>query len=183
MGSSVEKAHELEEAAEHGHDFRLAPVSLTISILAVLVAGVAVLGHRAHTHEIIIQNKITDQWSYYQAKNIRRQSYELFMDLLNISEFKDKQKVEDLKKRYQSNAQKYAKDQEEITAEARKLEKEVELERRRADRFDLGESFLEVGLVVTSITLLTRKRIFWGMGVLASLIGVVIAALGLFLHH
>ena len=184
MGSSAEQAQELQEAAEHGsHESNLAPVSLTMAILAVLVAGVAVLGHRAHTEEIILQNKVTDQWSYYQAKNIRRQNLELFTDLLTISEFRDKQTVEKLKQRYKDSIAKYAKDQKEIDAEARKLEKEVDLERHRADRFDLGESFLEIGLVVTSITLLTRKRLFWGMGILAAVIGVVIAAFGFFLHH
>jgi len=183
MGSAADEAHELQEAAEHAsHEAKLAPVSLTMAILAVLVAGVAVLGHRAHTEEIILQNKVTDQWSYYQAKNIRRSTYELFLDLLRISEFKDQKTVASLKERYQSTIEKYGKDQKEIDAEARKLEKEVDLERHRADRFDLGESFLEVGLVVTSITLLTRKRLFWGMGIVSALIGVVIAAFGLFLH-
>lgn len=160
----------------------LAPISLTMAILAVLVAGVAVLGHRTHTEEIILQNRVTDQWGYYQAKNIRRSTYELFLDLLRIAEFKDHKAVEALQTKYQSTIDKYAKDQKEIDAEARKLENEVDLERRRADRFDLGESFLEVGLVVTSITLLTRKRLYWVMGMVAAAIGVVIAALGLMLH-
>jgi hypothetical protein len=106
----------------------------------------------------------------------------LFLDQLRIAEFKDKKAVESLKTKYQSTIEKYAKDQKEIDAEARKLEHEVDLERRRADRFDLGESFLEVALVVTSITLLTRKRLFWGMGILAAVVGVAIAAMGLMLH-
>ena len=36
-----------------------------------------------HTEEIILQNKVTDQWSYYQAKNIRRHTDELFADSHN----------------------------------------------------------------------------------------------------
>ena len=51
----------------------------------------------------------------------------------------------------------------------------MDVERRRADRFDLGESFLEIALVVTSITLLTRKRIFWGAGFVAAAIGLIVA--------
>ena len=50
----------------------LAPVSLTMAILAVLVATVSLLGHRAHTEEILMQTRATDQWAYYQAKNMRR---------------------------------------------------------------------------------------------------------------
>lgn len=183
MSSSHEEVHELQEAAEHGRtEAQLAPVSLTMAILAVLVAAVAVLGHRTHTEEIILQNKVTNQWAYYQAKNIRRQNNELFLDLLNISEFKNQKAAEALKQKYQSAIEHYGEQQKEIETEARKLTSEVDLERKRADRFDLGESFLEIGLVITSITLLTRRRIFWGMGIFSALIGIVIALLGMSLH-
>jgi hypothetical protein len=183
MSSPEEEAQELREMAEHGRsEAGLAPVSLTMAILAVFVAAVMVLSHRAHTEEIILQSRVGDQWAYYQAKNIRRQNNELFLDLLGISEFKDQKAAAALKQKYQDTIAKYGEQQLEIKAEAEKLTKEVELERRRADRYDLGESFLEVGLVITSITLLTRKRIFWGAGVFASLIGTAIALTGLMLH-
>jgi hypothetical protein len=53
-----EEAQELQEHAEHArHDPSLAPVSLTMAILAVLVAAAALLGHRAHTEEIILQTR------------------------------------------------------------------------------------------------------------------------------
>ena len=39
-----------------------------MAVLAVLVATVSLLGHRTHTEEIILQNQVTDQWAYYQAK-------------------------------------------------------------------------------------------------------------------
>ena len=47
-----------------------------MAILAVLVATVTLLGHRAHTEEILLQTKATDQWNYYQAKNMRRNNLE-----------------------------------------------------------------------------------------------------------
>lgn len=183
MSSSSEELQELKEAAEHGlHEQRLAPVSLTMAILAVFVAAVSVLGHRAHTEEIIFQNRVTDTWAYYQAKNTQRQTNELFLDLLKISEFKDNKTAEALKSKYQDAIGAFAGKQEEIKAEARKLEKEMDVERRRADRFDFSESFLEVALVVTSITLLTRRRIFWAAGFVAAAIGLVVAVTGLTLH-
>ncbi len=46
----------------------------------------------------------------------------------------------------------------------------------RADRFDLGEALLEIGLVITSVTLLTRSRIYWYLGLVFSVLGVVSAA-------
>ena len=83
----TEELTELHEHAEHAREHPdLAPITLTMAVLAVLVATVSLLGHRTHTEEIILkneevllQNKVTDQWAYYQAKNIRRHNDELFV--------------------------------------------------------------------------------------------------------
>ena len=107
MGTSPDEMQELQESAEHGREeVKLAPVSLTMAILAVFIAAVTVLSHRAHTEEIILQNRVTDQWAYYQAKNMRRQNHELFLDLLNLSEFKNQNAAEALKKKYQDTIEK-----------------------------------------------------------------------------
>src|SRR6202030_116544 len=92
---------ELQENAEHGRENpSLAPISVTMAILAVLVAAVSLLGHRAHTEELLFQNKATDNWSYYQAKNIRRHTYELFLDMMSLSEPKNPELAEKLKQKY-----------------------------------------------------------------------------------
>ena len=69
---SADELSELQEQAEHGKHAGMAPVSLTMAVLAVLVAVVSLLGHRSHTEEVVLQAKSSDQWAYYQAKNIRR---------------------------------------------------------------------------------------------------------------
>jgi len=80
-----EELKELHEHAEHAkHDPSMAPVSLSMAVLAVLVAVVSLLGHRAHTEEVVLQAKSSDQWAYYQAKNIRRHTDELFTDLTSV---------------------------------------------------------------------------------------------------
>ena len=85
---------ELQENAEHGRENpSLAPISVTMAILAVCVAVVSLLGHRSHTEELLMQNRATDQWAYYQAKNIRRHNYEMGLDLLPLIEFKDKEQA------------------------------------------------------------------------------------------
>jgi predicted cobalt transporter CbtA len=81
-----------------------------------------------------------------------------------------------LRNKYQAEAKNYADQQKEIDAEAKKLEQETGLERRRADRYDLAEVFLEIGLVVTSITLLSGRRIFWKTGMVLGIVGVAVAA-------
>jgi hypothetical protein len=42
--------------------------------------------------------------------------------------------------------------------------------------------FLEIGLVVTSITLLSGRRIFWHLGIVLGVLGVVAAVTGLIIH-
>jgi hypothetical protein len=180
---SADELQELHENAEHAaHDPSMAPVSLTMAILAVLVATVSLMGHRAHTEEVIFQNKVSNQWAYYQAKNIRRHTDELFADFASVMVATDTQKAAQLREKYQKEADRYRDEQKEIDAEAKKLEQETNHERRRADRYDLGEVLLEVALVVTSITLLSGRRAFWHTGLVLTVIGLVVASTAILVH-
>ena len=58
----------------------------------------------------------------------------------------------------------------------------MEAAERKASRFDLGEALLEIGLVVTSITLLTRQKMYWSLGLTFGGLGLLVAVEGLFLH-
>jgi len=178
-----EEVHELHEHAEHArHDPSVAPVTLTMAVLAVLVATVSLLGHRTATEEVVLQNRVTDQWDYYQAKNIRRHSDELFADLTAIIATKDAEAAAKLREKYRSEAERYRDEQKELDTKARELEKEAELAHKKTDRFDLGEVFLEIGLVVTSITLLSGRRLFWYFGLFCGGSGILVAASVLLVH-
>lgn len=174
---------ELQEAAERAKENRMmAPVSLTMAILAVLVATVSLLGHRAHTEEILMQTRATDQWAYYQAKNMRRNNLEALDQMLTVIPSKDPGQAEKVHHHFEQDIEKYHDQQQDIQSEARTLEKEVEHVSRRADRFDLGEVFLEVALVITSITLLTDRRIYWFTGMAFAALGIVTAASAYVVH-
>jgi Domain of unknown function (DUF4337) len=176
---SSEELHELHEHAEHAkHNPSLAPVSLTMAILAVLVAIVSLLGHRAATEAVLNQSKASDQWAYFQAKNIRGHEDKLFANLTSITPASNPEALAKIREEYLAEAEKYKDEQKEIEGEARKLEQEVALEHKRTDRFDLAEVFLEIALVITSITLLSGKRMFWQFGLLLGTVGVVIATTG-----
>lgn len=179
----AEELAELQEHAEQGaHQNSLAPVTVTMAILAVLVAAVSLLGHRAHTEEIILQTKATDQWAYYQAKEIRRRSYEVLLDQLTVFSLQNTDAVDKLKDKYSRELDRYRQDQKDIESEARKAEQDVTVQERRANRFDLGEVMLEAALVISSITLLTRKRIYWAAGLILGVLGLAIGAAGFLIH-
>ena len=171
-----DELQELKEHAEHAREHsELIPVTITMALLAVLVAAVSLLGHRTHTEEIILQNQVTDQWAYYQAKNIRRHTDELFADLTTVITTKDEEGMGKLREKYSAEAERYRDEQKELDAKAHDLEQEKERARRKADRFDLGEVFLEIALVITSITLLSGRRFFWYLGLLLAVGGIVVA--------
>jgi len=181
------EAQELQEHAEHGaHEASLRPVAFSMSVLAVLVAVVTLLGHRTHTEAIIAQtraaveqNRASDMWSFYQAKNIRNTSSELTGDLLSVVQVADKKTAETLRSGLEKKQKKWEKDLEETQKQAREIEEkvkeqqeEVTLAEKRANWLDLAEALLEIGLVVTSVTLLTRRRIYWYVGLAASICGI-----------
>jgi hypothetical protein len=153
-----------------------------MAMLAVLVAVVSLLGHRAHTEEIVLQSKATDQWAFYQAKNMRRHVDDLFTDLTAVQATTDKPALDKLRAKYSEEASRYKDDQKDLESEARGLENEGLTEMKRADRYDLAEVFLEIGLVITSITLLSGRRFFWYMGILLGIIGLGVAATGFLVH-
>jgi hypothetical protein len=177
------EASELQEHAEHGaHESALRPVAFTMSVLAVLVAVTTVLGHRTHTDAVLKQNQATDQWNEYQAKKIRSYNTGLASDLLGVVTVGDKDKAAKITKAYADHQAKWNDDLKEEQEKAEGLEKKVELAEARADRFDLAEALLEIALVITSVTLLTRSRIYWYFGMVFAAAGIVSAAAAFFVQ-
>jgi hypothetical protein len=158
------------------------PVSITISIMAVLVATVTLLGHRMHTEELLRQSQASDRWAQYQAKSVRLHETQGFSDVVNIVASLDKERGAALREKYVKEVEHYQSDKEDISKEAKELEAERDLAGRKADRFDGGEALLEIGLVICSITLLTKRKLFWFGGMLVGALGVALALTGFLLH-
>jgi uncharacterized protein DUF4337 len=178
-----DELQELREHAEHArHNPNLAPVSLTMAILAVVLAAVTLMGHRTETEEIVLQNKVADQWAFYQAKNIRRHTDQALAEMSMFLPTQNQAASAKFQQKYQAEAERYSGDQKDAEATAHELEQETDHERRRADRFDLAEVFLEIGLVITSITLLSGRPRFWYAGIVLGIVGTVVAGSGLLIH-
>jgi Flp pilus assembly protein TadB len=116
---------------------------------------------------LLLQQKASDQWAYYQAKSSRRYASEVARDSLASSA--------ELSAKYAKSVEKYEKEGEEIQTEARKLEKESELKGRQSLRMEIGEVFLEIGIVFASLAILTKRPLIWLVSVVSAFVGVVIA--------
>src|SRR5437764_7416273 len=119
------EVHTASEA--HGHNPLIVPVSMTMSILAVLVAVATLFGHRAHTEELLLQSQATDQWAYYQAKNIRLHEMQAVADMLGALAPQDKEKSAAVREKYVKEVERYESDKEDISDKAKDLEKERDL--------------------------------------------------------
>jgi len=171
---SVEE--ELREHAEHASNPFDKRVAATMAIFAAALAVVSVLSHLATTEEILKQQKASDQWSYYQAKSIRRYVSEVAHDTFAAT------KNDKLSEQYAKNAEKYRKDDEEIQKEARELEEESHLKGREELRLDFGEVFLELAIVLGSLSILTKRAPMWYLSMASAATGVVLAVTTYWVH-
>lgn len=172
----AQEAHELHEHAEHAaHDTAMRPVAFTMSVLAVLVAITTILGHRAHESAVLNQNRATDEWNFYQAHKIRANDTELAADLLGVVAVAHSDAAAKIAKAYADHEARWASELNDAQKKAEALESQVGQAEVRAGRFDLAEVLLEIGLVITSITLLTGARIYWYIGLVFSAAGIVAA--------
>ena len=66
--------------------------------------------------------------------------------------------------------------------QAEEFQNDVKKAEHQAGRYDLGEALLQIAVVLSSITLLTRKRAFFFGGLLLGVAGAVWAATALLAH-
>ena len=174
------EANEIQEFVEQQEKSRennMMAVSFSISVLAVLVALVTVLSHRAHTAAVLSQARASDEWGLYQAKKIRQTSIQSTSDLLVVLAPNNAAAATKLQD-YNAHTAKWDADLAESEHKARHLEEQVEAAEHKAGRFDAGEALLQIAVVLASITLLTRRRLYWLAALSLGSIGAVFALFG-----
>lgn len=195
MGNTHEHLEHAEHAQHHAMDPFDKRVAMTMAVVAACLASVAVLSHREHNQTILEQaqastlhTKASDQWAFYQAKNIRQHEYNAMAALLGslAKESVQEEAAKKTREDWVKQANKYRdKDLKEIKGEAEHLADEAKkhenlshLSHSKTNFFDGGHLFIDLALVICSIAILTKMRVFWysGMGLCA--LGLVIAALG-----
>jgi len=167
---------EIHTGHDHASDEFGRRVGVMVGVIGVLLAVVTISSHRAHTAAVIERTKATDQWAFYQSKKLRQHLAELGASLAGALAT-DPARVQGLVDKLEKDRARYAHDTEEIQHEAQSKEADSDHEERRAARFDLGEGFLELGLVLSSLFFVSKKRFFPVLGGFAAIIG---TALGIF---
>ena len=203
----------VEEREEEG---KLTPfdrhVAMTMVIIAAILAVITLLSHRIDAEVLTLQvqaanlrtqaniyhTRASDQWAYYQAKNIKSTEYQGFLamlDALKAPPTGDHKTIE-LEQDWESKVRKYEGTElpqlkagaEQLVSQAVRLEGESAQAvsrsyeaHHRGERLDLAELAVELALVLCSLAVLTKGARFWYAGIAAGALGALFAATALML--
>lgn len=171
---------EVEIHAGHGHqiDALGCNVGVLVGIIGIVLALAIISAHRAHSATIITRTEANDTWAFYQAKKERAHLQEVGAELADALG-SDPQRVRPVIEKFRGDEQRYQHESEELNKQARALEDEVKHQEGRAVWLDLSEGFLELGLVLSSLYFLSKRRFFPFLGGLAAALGTAMAIWGL----
>ncbi|MBS2021528.1 MAG: DUF4337 domain-containing protein [Deltaproteobacteria bacterium] len=152
-------------------------VARTTAVLAVLAAMSSGQYAGQFSRTILSQAEVTDKWSYYQAKSIKRSLKQSEIDLaramaLGKPELAEQfAKVEDGAK---AKIKEYEGELTDIQNQARALEADKERHRKQGLRFQLAFILLQVGVVLSTIASSSKKRELWVLAILAGVLGLIV---------
>jgi hypothetical protein len=146
-------------------------VSLTMVVIAVLAAIATLKGGGFSTRTLKEMNEATfnqtqasDQWSFYQAKSIKQNLYEIELEHLTAAPSPDAAAVAKLK----AKVDKYDKDKADITALAKKFESAREVARQNATivaehsrKMGLSITLFQVAIALGAMCLIVKKKPLW----------------------
>jgi len=157
---------EIQERAEEQKDKWTLYVALSTAFMAVLAAVAGLLaGH--HANEALIERvKASDQWNYYQAKNLKAELVASSDRLLHT--LSPNATVED----HKLDLARYERDKESIKKTAEEAEKLSEQHLARHVPLASAVTAFQIAIAISAISLLTRRRQFWYMGLLLMLAGI-----------
>ena len=170
MADSPLEEFEMREHAEHAAHAAhagaglISQVTMTIAVLAVAAAVVASLetteGDKtivSKNDAVLLQNKATDQWNFYQAKSLKKNLYSLAAD-------QGGPKAAD----YAKTAAKNGADQADIQKDAKALEAQrdaqseiAEVHERRHGRLTIASTLLHMSIAIATLAIILTRRWPW----------------------
>jgi hypothetical protein len=170
----TEHLHEQLHEAAHGHGHGgsgqeggsswVNQVALSAAILAVAAAVTALLaGHHAN-EAMLEQMQATDNWAYFQAKGIKASLVDNKMDVL-VAVGKEPRE-EDRKKVVE-----YRHEQKEIEEKAHEEEHASTEHMKKHVVFARSVTGYQVAIALSAISVLTKKKAVWYLGLLLGVIG------------
>jgi hypothetical protein len=172
----IPNPEELEEMRNTGFTRR---VAITTAIYAVMLAIAALGGNNAMKDMLLAQQQSSDQWSFYQAKVIREHEYRIQQKRLEVELAERgagmapeaRRQYEALLAEFSAETKRYNTEKKDIEKAAKKLEHERDVNRQRDPYFDFAEVLLQIAIVMSSVSILSRSRLMYGLSLILALSG------------
>ena len=146
-------------------------VSLTMVVIAVTAAIATLKGGGFSTRTLKDMNEATfnqaqasDQWSYFEAKSIKQNLYDIELDHLNAAPSPDAAAIAKMK----TKVDKYDKDKADITAQAKKFEEVRDAARKSATsaaehskQRGLSITLFQIAIALGAMCLIVKKKPLW----------------------
>ena len=173
-------AHEHAEHAEHAaHEANpfISKVSITVAVLAVMAATAGSLetveASRAiadSSEAVLAQDQATDSWNEYQADSLKRHMYEIAS---NTPSPKTEEYRADIKD--QREGQNKARDKAKRAEDERDTRLKTSAMHEERHHWLTGAATLvEIGIALSTVAIITRRRPFWfaavGLGAVGSVL-------------
>jgi hypothetical protein len=174
MSETVERAHETVEEHAHHTDAWTRTVAILVSVLAAALAITEIGGNAAQNAYLTQHVALSDQWAFYQAKNMRAVILASEADVLASLPNAEDPAVQARIKEARATAARMHDDpaagdgMKQLSASALELKTERDEAFHRYHQYEYGVGALEIGIVLASISLVTRIR---AMTVGAAIIG------------
>ncbi len=164
-------------------------LALTTVIFAVCATLSTFKGGGFSTRSVLAQTQASDQWAFYQAKSIKGYIYEtqkekIELDLRSSGAKMPKALAQEYEQKvasYANKIKKYEDEKKQIEAAARKFEAVKEDAQKHAQIFGMAVIFLQIAILLSSISALLKKKIVWTLGLAVGVVGLVYFANGFLL--
>lgn len=177
---------ELHEQAEDRFGRR---VALVTAVFAVILSISSMGGNNATKEMLLAQQKSSDQWSFYQAKVIREHLYRAQKQRLEADLVERgaaftpaaREKIEALARKWDEEERRYNAEKKDIEKDAKKLEAVRDLSATRDPYFDLAEVFLQIAIVMSSVSILSKSRPVFYFSLFLAALGTTLTLNGYFI--
>lgn len=120
----------------------------------------------------------SDQWNFYQSKNIKEGFQEMILSNLAISE-EEKKKAQDKIKHYEDDKKQIQDKANEFEQEAKKLDNESEHTLHVHHNWAQAMTAIQIAISLAAITILTKKKWLFFASLGVSAVGIFYGALAL----
>jgi hypothetical protein len=179
---TVEHQHHEEHARHEAEKRQLRLPAITAALLAVCAAIGSLLSGHAANQAILTQTKASDEWAYYQSKSTKGHLYEVggkIVDALARDQSPRTGHADQVLTDFRAQIGKYEKEKETSQDKAKDLEAESQHEFHKHHQFALGVASFQVGIVLSSISILVRYRWLYMASLVAGAAGFFFVLAGL----